>query len=396
MLILENLKVMSIYSYFKPVNNLSLQLPAPQGPLSMKVPSSSIEAANKKVLEQSSTSHENKKRGSYNKYSPQEKAKISNFAVQHGTSAALRHFKEDFPGLKWTTVNDWKEAMIKQMKKNHSSEPILKLQEKRRGRPCILTEQLTEDLKSYLYAVREAGGVVNTAIVIAAGTGMLLHRDPGSLECNGGHIVLKKGWAKYFLGKMNFVKRKATTKSKVTVDHFKEVKEQFLFDIKAVVEMEEIPDSLIINWDQTGINYVPVSQWTMAKEGSKRVEVVGINDKRQITAVFAGNMAGDFLPVQLVYQGKTQKCLPNVDFPETWHITCTPNHWCNEDTVVQYIEKILIPYVTDKKKELGLPTTYPALTIFDEFKGQTTDRVLSILENNNIFCLLTAPTGCNH
>ena len=38
--------------------------------------------------------------------------------------------------------------------------------------------------------------------------------------------------------------------------------------------MEEIPDSLIINWDQTGINYVPVSQWTMAKQGWKHVEVV--------------------------------------------------------------------------------------------------------------------------
>ena len=27
--------------------------------------------------------------------------------------------------------------------------------------------------------------------------------------------------------------------------------------------MEEIPDELVINWDQTGIKYVPVSQWTM-------------------------------------------------------------------------------------------------------------------------------------
>ena len=56
-------------------------------------------------------------------------------------------------------------------------------------------------------------------------------------------------------------------------------------------------DSLIINWDQTGVNYVPVSEWTMSKEGLKRVEVVGLKDKRQITAVFGGNMSGDFLPV---------------------------------------------------------------------------------------------------
>jgi hypothetical protein len=37
---------------------------------------------------------------------------------------------------------------------------------------------------------------------------------------------------------------------------------------------------LVINWDQTGINNVPVSQWT---KGAKKVEINGIDDKRQIT-----------------------------------------------------------------------------------------------------------------
>ena len=77
-------------------------------------------------------------------------------------------------------------------------------------------------------------------------------------------------------------------------------------DIKAIVTLEDIPLDLIINWDQTGMHYVPVSSWTIAKEGSKRVEI-GIDDKRQITAVFGCSLTGDFLPVQLVYLGKTNK-----------------------------------------------------------------------------------------
>ncbi len=44
--------------------------------------------------------------------------------------------------------------------------------------------------------------------------------------------------------------------------------------------MEEIPSELVINWDHTGIHYVPVSNWTMAKEGSKRIEIFGADDKR--------------------------------------------------------------------------------------------------------------------
>jgi len=48
--------------------------------------------------------------------------------------------------------------------------------------------------------------------------------------------------------------------------------------------------------------------------------------------VFAASIAGDFLPVQLVFGGKTEKCLPAVAFPEVWHITYTPSHWCHKDT----------------------------------------------------------------
>ena len=89
--------------------------------------------------------------------------------------------------------------------------------------------------------------------------------------------------------------------------------------------MEEIPHDLGINWDQTGIHYVPVGSWTMEKEGAKRVEITAIDDKRQITAVFAGSLSGDFLPPQLIYKGKTRCCLPTIEFLTGWHITNSPN-----------------------------------------------------------------------
>jgi len=57
--------------------------------------------------------------------------------------------------------------------------------------------------------------------------------------------------------------------------------------------MDEIPHQLIINWDHTGINYVPVSSWTMETPGMKQVEI-GKDDKRQLTAVLGCSMSGDF------------------------------------------------------------------------------------------------------
>jgi len=83
--------------------------------------------------------------------------------------------------------------------------------------------------------------------------------------------------------------------------------------------------------------------------GPKRADTAGKDDKRQITAVFAGSMAGDFLPIQLVYKGKTPHCLPHVEsVPEGWHLTYSPSHWSTEQTMRDNIQKIIVLYV-DKR-----------------------------------------------
>ncbi len=188
--------------------------------------------------------------------------------------------------------------------------------------------------------------------------------------------------------RMGLVKRRASTKAKVDVKYFEEVKSQFLSDIKTVVEIDEIPAELVINWDQTGI---PVSKWTMEKEGSKRVEIVGVDDKRQITDVFSCSMAGDFLLIQLIYTGKTKKCLPRFDFPSDWHITCSENHWSNNVTMQCYVEKIMLPYVTKTRAALKLEPVHPALVLFDVFKGQCTEKLFKKLEENHISVVLVPP-----
>ena len=80
----------------------------------------------------------------------------------------------------------------------------------------------------------------------------------------------------------------------------------------------------------------------------------------------------------------TTKCFPPVTFPEKWHITATHNHWCNEDTMEQYITRIISPYLKEKKDSLGLPASQSSLVIFDEFTGQVTDNILSLLHTSNV------------
>ena len=76
-------------------------------------------------------------------------------------------------------------------------------------------------------------------------------------------------------------------------------------------------------------------------------------------------------------------------------MTYTANHWSNEEKMKEYVTKIIIPYVECKRKELKLSENHPALAIFDVFRGQQTDQVSSLLEDNNIY-IFNVPPNCTN
>ena len=88
--------------------------------------------------------------------------------------------------------------------------------------------------------------------------------------------------------------------------------------------------------------------------------------------------------MQIIYGGKTDHSQPRgVIFPKRFHITQNEKHWSNETETVNFIEQVINPYVTDKRKELGLPAEQKALG-WDVFRGQTTDHIAQILDSLNI------------
>ena len=152
-----------------------------------------------------------------------------------------------------------------------------------------------------------------------------------------GYIQLNRHWAHSLL---KSVQRKATT-AKSRYNHISQsVKKAFLDEIVATVQMEEIPSQLIMNWDQTGLKIIPSYSWTMEERCACRVELTGVDGKRQITAVFCATMVGDFLPIQLIYHGKTQRCHPHYKFP-SWNITHSPRHWSTEKRCVNMLSILL-------------------------------------------------------
>ena len=221
--------------------------------------------------------------------------------MEHGIAASIRYFEKKYPDLqlKETTIrrlkNLYRSELQNKLRSDGTSDgkgedklgatvkeiPTLPL--KKTGRPLMIRVELDKPVQEYIRYFREPGigAVVNTKVVIATGKGILMSKDANLLSS----ITLTKAWAKYLLNRMGFVKQKATTKAKVNVEHFEEIRQNFLSEVKNVIAIDEIPPEMVINFDQTGINYIPVSSWTMEVEGAKHVEVAGKDDKRQITVV---------------------------------------------------------------------------------------------------------------
>ena len=381
---------MSLRRYLRPKDGL----PNPRGSLSSSMSSIAIAQANKEVQE--ILKPKEKKRGKYNKFSAELRAEIGKYASYHGVAATARHFSRKLKKkVSESTARSIRDSYLIEAKRKRVEdlEDIEALPEKKRGRPLLLGDVLDEKVQLYLRKVREAGGTVSAGIAIAAARGLLLKYNRMSLDEFGGPVHLSRHWAYALLNRMKFVRRKATTaKSKYTVDDFDRVKKSFLDEVVTVATMEEVPPELILNWDQTGIRIVPCSPWTMDQQGARRVEMIGTNDKRQITGVFCGSLVGDFLRVQLIYKGKTARCHPRYKFPSDWNITHSPKHWSTETTMLEYIEEIIIPYIKTKRQELKEDEDEKAaIVIMDNFKGQVTDSVNQLLDSNNIHVCLLPP-----
>ena len=78
--------------------------------------------------------------------------------------------------------------------------------------------------------------------------------------------------------------------------NFADIKLGYLQRIKDEVQAFSLPLDLIMNFDQTNSKLVPVSDWTLKKEGSKQVAIVGKEDKREVTVLLTVTALQKSLP----------------------------------------------------------------------------------------------------
>ena len=58
--------------------------------------------------------------------------------------------------------------------------------------------------------------------------------------------------------------------------------------------------------------------------------------------------------------------------------------------MLQHIDHVILPYVQSMREKVG--DDKAALVIIDNFKGQVTESIMSLLESNNVRVCLLPPT----
>ena len=216
----------------------------------------------------------------------------------------------------------------------------------------MLSDVLMTETKLILTNLRIAGCAISTKVVISVGNGVLACKCPERLAINGGSITLWIKWARNLLKSMNWSRRKGTTgKRTMNPSLYEELCFTWKKKIDELVFENKMHRSLVLNFCQTPLGFTSPSKVTFTEKNSQNVPIANIDDKHTITGTFTVSLDDQFLPIQLIYTGKSDKCHPRIKFPDGFGITHSPNHWSNEEAVISHLTKVVFPYIQRKRKD---------------------------------------------
>ena len=124
--------------------------------------------------------------------------------------------------------------------------------------------------------------MVNKVVAVATAKALI---ERSNLEHLKDSDLKNSSWAKSLFKRMGFLKRAAATgRPDIPEGTKKEAEIIFLHQIVDLDEEKNTPPSLIMNFDQTPLKYVPVTSQSLAEKGSKHAGISGMTYRKSHTA----------------------------------------------------------------------------------------------------------------
>ena len=241
---------------------------------------------------------------------------------------------------------------------------------KKRGRKRVLSEATMKLLERRARQVQETEAGATLELYRVNFLSVIQSAEPEALSDMFGVSIQ---WVGQFLrNRMGFSRRKGTTSAQKLPDDWEAKVEDMVQRLALLVSRHKLPPAMVVNADQTAVQLMNGHNYTYAPKGSKVVKIQGKDDKRNFTVNVPMNANGLLLPFQVIFQGKTERCLPKSRDAEVfmkddihWHFTHTENHWASESTMKDFVNKILAPYFEKTRVDLSLPSDTPGVLLVD-------------------------------
>jgi hypothetical protein len=260
---------------------------------------------------------------------------------------------------------------------------------------------LKKGILDQLRNIRLAGTTVTVPTIHALITAYLRHHAPEILD----HFKCSDSWArKFVLKELQWVMRKPTKASrKVPADAPSQIELSFFRHVLTFRDAPIQHPAFRVNMDQTQVVYQMGGGLTFDVIGSAQVPVLGLEEKRAFTLVVAVSAAGDLLPFQAVFQGKTAQSTPSRNAPSRaeaeklgfcFEYSGTATYWSNQAMMKAWVTQILEPYWRPKMVELNVPSQECLLQL-DVWKVHRSQEFMGWMKEQYPWIVLDfVPAGC--
>ena len=128
--------------------------------------------------------------------------------------------------------------------------------------------------------------------------------------------------------------------------------------------------------DETPVFFDMVPEKSLVQKGQKSVRIRTFGSEKKHATVAAD---GFILPPMIIFRGKTNRTIKDIEAPEGFVIVTQEKAWMDESLMFIWFDQVWKSYAEKKQKELDFNRS---LMVYDAFKAHTTDEMKVVLSIN--------------
>ena len=117
-------------------------------------------------------------------------------------------------------------------------------------------------------------------------------------------------------------------------------------EVKALRQCHNFPDDLILNMDETPIDFDVPRSSIVTKKGAREIRIQGTKGgKKRETYIVSCSAVGQILKRMVIFKGKTKRALKKVTHRDgDIAVTFQAKAWMDQVVMRKWIKDILIPH----------------------------------------------------